>query len=304
MERRLNTRARSRSGSRSRSRSPGRRRDEQPRSHDRRRRNEELDNDSRLDSKKNSLKSVRLSDKPRSRSRDRDREFHRERKVAHSDRVNEPQDNESQSSNISEILRKNTSRRDASNSVMQGREVWGNVAKEEEEEKAKIEPEIPEEEKQKANFGLSGALAKDERTGNMVNGVLLKFTEPLDAAQPTKKWRFYVFKDQEVIETLHIHRQSSFLFGKDDRVADILIAHPSCSRQHAVVQFRRIDKKDESGRIVKIVKPYIMDLGSGNKTFLNGSEIEDARYYELLEKDCVKFGLSSREYVLLHDGSA
>jgi hypothetical protein len=27
------------------------------------------------------------------------------------------------------------------------------------------------------------------------------------------------------------------------------------------------------------------------------------RYYELLEKDCVKFGNSTREYVLLNEGS-
>ena len=184
------------------------------------------------------------------------------------------------------------------------REVWGNIAKEEEDEAAKRAAEIPEEEKVKANFGLSGALAKDENTGNMLNGVLLKWTEPLDASIPTKRWRFYVFKESEVVDTLHVHRQSAYLFGKDTRVADIAIAHPSCSKQHAVLQFRRVDKKDETGKVVKVVKPYIMDLASSNKTFLNGKEIEDSRYYELLEKDCLKFGFSTREYVLLHEDSA
>ena len=51
-------------------------------------------------------------------------------------------------------------------------QVWGNIAKEEEE---LIEQEMrkgPVVEKEKANFGLSGALAKDEVTGNMHNGNL------------------------------------------------------------------------------------------------------------------------------------
>jgi smad nuclear-interacting protein 1 len=76
------------------------------------------------------------------------------------------------------------------------------------------------EDKEKANFGLSGALAKDEVTGNVYNGVILKWTEPLDAKAPSRGWRMYVFKGDEVVETLHLHRQSAFLFGREARVAD------------------------------------------------------------------------------------
>ena len=47
-----------------------------------------------------------------------------------------------------------------------------------------------------------------------------------------------------------------------------------------------------------------MDLGSTHKTFMNGKEIEDSRYYELRERDSITFGGSSREYLLLHDSSA
>eukprot|EP01041_Mallomonas_annulata_P006622 gene6622-13412_t len=180
-----------------------------------------------------------------------------------------------------------------------GKPVWGNVPAEIEEEEARKAKEIPEEEKEKANFGLTGSLAKDLQTGNMYNGVLLKWTEPLDAARPTKNWRFYVFKGDEVIETMFIHRQSAYLVGRENLVADIVVAHPSCSKQHAVIQYRLIEQDNGS----KAVIPYIMDLESTNKTFLNGKAIEDSRYVELREKDCLKFGHSSREYVLLHDKS-
>ena len=47
-----------------------------------------------------------------------------------------------------------------------------------------------------------------------------------------------------------------------------------------------------------------MDLGSTHKTFINGEEIEDSRYYELRERDSITFGGSSREYLLLSDSSA
>ena len=52
-----------------------------------------------------------------------------------------------------------------------------------------------------------------------------------------------------------------------------------------------------------IVKPYLMYLGSTHKTFLNGTALEEARYYELKEKDCLTFAGSTREYILLHDSS-
>lgn len=44
-----------------------------------------------------------------------------------------------------------------------------------------------------------------------------------------------------------------------------------------------------------------MDLKSSNGTFLNGEKIESEKYIELIEGDVLKFGGSSREYVLLND---
>lgn len=87
---------------------------------------------------------------------------------------------------------------------------WGREV----EEAAPAESKVEEVEKEKANFGLTGALAKDEATGNMLNGVLLKFSEPLDSGMPDRYWRFYVFRDDEIIETLHVAKKSVFLFGK------------------------------------------------------------------------------------------
>eukprot|EP00095_Tigriopus_kingsejongensis_P004358 snap_masked-scaffold57_size444674-processed-gene-0.11 protein:Tk04358 transcript:snap_masked-scaffold57_size444674-processed-gene-0.11-mRNA-1 annotation:"smad nuclear interacting protein 1" len=154
----------------------------------------------------------------------------------------------------------------------------------------KTEPEV-EVEKQGPNFEVSGKLMEDTNT---FNGVVIKYSEPAEARRPKKRWRFYVFKGEESLPVLHLHRQSAFLMGKDRKIVDLPIDHPSCSRQHAVLQYRMVKSR---------VLPYIIDLGSSNGTFLNNQKIEAKRYYELREKDVLKFGFSSREYVLLHDQS-
>jgi smad nuclear-interacting protein 1 len=90
------------------------------------------------------------------------------------------------------------------------------------------------------------------------------------------------------------------MFGRERRIADIPTDHPSCSNQHAVIQFRRVRKDDE--RKAK-VRPYVIDLDSRNGTFVNGEKIEGSRYMELFERDMIKLGTSSREYILLNENS-
>jgi len=159
----------------------------------------------------------------------------------------------------------------------------------------------PEPPKDKPNFGLSGKLAEDT---NVYNGVVIKYSEPTEARKPNKKWRLYPFKGQEPLPMLPIHRQSAFLLGRERRAADIPIDHPSCSKQHAVFQFRVVPYQREDGRTGRRIRPYIIDLESANGTFVNNNKIDPKRYVELFEKDVLKFGFSSREYVLLHEGSS
>ena len=39
-------------------------------------------------------------------------------------------------------------------------------------------------------------------------------------------------------EPLPIHKQTCYFFGRERRVADIPTDHPSCSKQHAILQYR------------------------------------------------------------------
>merc|ERR1711997_939600 len=157
---------------------------------------------------------------------------------------------------------------------------------------SQTEKDEPGKEPKKPSMALSGKLMEDT---NVFNGVVINYSEPEEARKPKRRWRFYVFKGEETMPVMHIHRQSAYLIGKDRKIADIPVDHPSCSRQHAVLQYRMVNNK---------VKPYVIDLNSSNGTYLNNQKIDPQRYVELREKDVVKFGYSSREYVLLHEHSA
>lgn len=152
--------------------------------------------------------------------------------------------------------------------------------------------------KDKPNFEVSGKLAEETNT---YKGIVIKYAEPPEARKPKKRWRLYPFKGEESMKVMHIHRQSAYLLGRDRRVADIPIDHPSCSKQHAVLQFRLVNYTRENGSEGRRIRPYIIDLGAANGTYLNNKRIDAERYVELMEKDVLKFGFSTREYVVLTD---
>ncbi|KAI6183004.1 3-methylcrotonyl-CoA carboxylase 2 [Aphelenchoides bicaudatus] len=153
------------------------------------------------------------------------------------------------------------------------------------------------EEVSKPSFEVSGKLAGDTNT---FKGVVIKYNEPPEAAKPRLKWRLYPMKGEEVMQPVYIHRQSAYLVGRDRKIADFPVDHPSCSKQHAVFQYRSMpfERNGAQGRRTLL---YIIDLGSANGTYLNGDRIDPQRYYQLKEQDIVKFGYSQREYAVLHE---
>ncbi|KAL8931239.1 MAG: hypothetical protein Q9216_007249, partial [Gyalolechia sp. 2 TL-2023] len=83
-------------------------------------------------------------------------------------------------------------------------------------------------------------------------------------------------------------------------VADVPVEHPSCSKQHAVLQFRFVVRKDDEwGEKRGRVGLYVLDLDSANGTWLNGERVEGRRYVEVRHKDVLRWGNSEREYVVL-----
>ena len=161
-------------------------------------------------------------------------------------------------------------------------------------------PDASHVEKQKPNFKPTGLLAKE---ANTVAGTttVLKYHEPPESRKPPAKeqWRMYVFKKQDLIDTVYLYQRSAWLMGRDQAVTDLLLEHPSVSKQHAVMQFRHVTTTNEYGDKASKVKPYLIDLDSANGTKLNGNKIGASKFIELIDQDVVSFGDSEREYVLM-----
>ena len=157
-------------------------------------------------------------------------------------------------------------------------------------------------EKQKPNYGASGKLAAETNTVAGTD-IILKYNEPPEARKPSaaQQWRMYEFKgsNPDPLSTTELHTRSCWLFGRETAVVDFPIEHPSCSKQHAVIQFRYVEKRSEFGDKIGGVKPYIIDLESANGTKLNGERIQDKRFLEIKNGDMLGFGESTREYVVM-----
>lgn len=166
--------------------------------------------------------------------------------------------------------------------------------------------------------------------------MILKFHEPVDGAVPDpadgdKEWCLFEFRNDTIVDEgrqpLLLAGKSVFLIGTDPTVCDFVINEDpemleqhctselteSIAGQHCVIQFREVFKERQLSQeeMVKrgdfqtvvqerIVKPFLMDLESKGKTHMNGECVEPAKYYELLEKDVLRFGLDvSREFVVM-----
>ncbi|KAF5592075.1 PML1 subunit of the RES complex [Fusarium subglutinans] len=163
--------------------------------------------------------------------------------------------------------------------------------------------EAPEKPKEKPNFGSTGVLAAASNSVAQADGttVTLKYHEPSEARKPSPRdvWKLFVFKGQDIVDTIELSSRSCWLIGREMSVVDLPAEHPSISKQHAVIQFRYVEKRNEFGDKIGKVKPYLIDLESANGTVLNDSKIPDSRYLELRDKDMIQFGHSTREYVIM-----
>jgi smad nuclear-interacting protein 1 len=161
----------------------------------------------------------------------------------------------------------------------------------------------PEKPKEQPNFGTTGHLAAASNAVAQADGttITLKYHEPAEARKPNPRdeWKLFVFKGSDIVDTVELGSRSCWLVGRELAVVDLPAEHPSVSKQHAVIQFRFVEKKNEFGDRVGKVKPYLLDLESANGTKLNGNKVPESRYLELRDGDLVRFGDSTRDYVFV-----
>lgn len=102
---------------------------------------------------------------------------------------------------------------------------------------------------------------------------------------PCHHYSLEVLKDGSIIDQFDVYKKGAYMFGRVD-LCDFVLEHPTISRFHAVIQF----KSNGDG--------YIYDLGSTHGTFINKNEVKKKAYVELHVGDVIRFGHSSRLYIL------
>ncbi|KAK3537691.1 hypothetical protein QTP70_017905 [Hemibagrus guttatus] len=123
----------------------------------------------------------------------------------------------------------------------------------------------------------------------------LPYTEPPWAEVPGVSYTFELLKNGAILDTVPLTQQSYFVVGRLP-VCDISLEHPSISRYHAVVQYR--GKAGDTGVVGEELGFYIFDLGSTHGTFVNKNKIPPKTYIRLHVGHVLKFGGSTRLFIL------
>ncbi|KAI8678338.1 FHA domain-containing protein [Fusarium keratoplasticum] len=271
--------------------------DQKPKEKDRRSRHSDRDSgrrDRRRSRDRRDRRRSRTPDAPRrrSRSRDRDRDRTREhrRHRSRDDRGSRRSRRDEDDGDNKQVAKRSPVRRSG-------------PLPSQEDSFAITNGEEPEKPKEKPNYGTTGVLAAASNSVAQADGlsITLKYHEPAEARKPSPRdqWRLFVFKGGDIVDTIDLGARSCWLVGREMAVVDLPAEHPSISKQHAVIQFRYTEKRNEFGDKIGKVKPYLIDLESANGTVLNDEKVPDSMYLELRDKDMMQFGHSTREYVIM-----
>uniref|UniRef100_A0A8C9YLK3 Solute carrier family 4 member 1 adaptor protein n=1 Tax=Sander lucioperca TaxID=283035 RepID=A0A8C9YLK3_SANLU len=104
-----------------------------------------------------------------------------------------------------------------------------------------------------------------------------------------------ILKNGTIVDTVPLTQKSYFVVGRLP-VCDVSLEHPSISRYHAIIQYRRQAGGGES--VGEERGFYVHDLGSTHGTVVNKNKIPPKTYIRLRVGHVLKFGGSTRLFIL------
>lgn len=120
-----------------------------------------------------------------------------------------------------------------------------------------------------------------------------EYQEPSWSCKPTENYYFECIKSGTQLDNINLNDKSFYVVGRYYS-CDIQLEHPSLSRFHAVFQYT--DGEQSNQHTQKGF--YIYDLNSTHGTFVNKKKIESKQYIFLKIGSCIKFGGSTRLFIL------
>ncbi|XDV43675.1 hypothetical protein PO909_012114 [Leuciscus waleckii] len=121
------------------------------------------------------------------------------------------------------------------------------------------------------------------------------YAEPPWGSVPDISYSFELLKNGAILDAVPLTQRSYFVVGRLP-VCDVSLEHPSISRYHAVVQYRGTAGQD--GGLGEDKGFYAYDLGSTHGTFVNKNKIPPKTYIRLRVGHVIKFGGSTRLFIL------
>nr|CAB3266293.1 kanadaptin [Phallusia mammillata] len=130
----------------------------------------------------------------------------------------------------------------------------------------------------------------------------LEYTKPTWSISSTtvdEPYSLEVLRAGAIIDKIELTDHEFFVFGRLPE-CNITLEHPSISRHHAILQFGAPKSQDENVEFQKDGSAgfYLFELGSTHGTFLNKAKVPQGKYYRLKVGHMIKFGNSTRTYIL------
>jgi len=139
---------------------------------------------------------------------------------------------------------------------------------------------------------LSTPLETDDQPEPQIE---LLYTPPPWSTPPQTPYFFEVREGDQIVDKIPVNVKGHYLIGRLP-ICDIVADDATCSRQHAIVQFRPGDPDQFTGQRTDEV--YIYDLGSTSGTYVNGMPLQAKAYYPLYKGDILQFGQYACAFVL------
>lgn len=123
----------------------------------------------------------------------------------------------------------------------------------------------------------------------------LPYTEPPWGRVARIPYALEILKNGVIVDSVPLTQQGYFVVGRLP-LCDVSLEHPSISRYHAVLQYR--GESGEAGEVGEEAGFYVYDLSSTHGTFVNKNKIPPKTYIRLKVGHVVKFGGSTRLFIL------
>nr|XP_014284595.1 kanadaptin isoform X2 [Halyomorpha halys] len=136
--------------------------------------------------------------------------------------------------------------------------------------------------------GPSAVELKPEPISNFPS---LPYSEPNWKGLPNDDYFLEELKSGVIQRRMNLRKKSFVVFGRIDS-CDVVMAHPTVSRYHAVLQYRGVPDGDLDKGF------YLYDLDSTHGTFLNKGRLKPKIYARIKVGHMIKFGCSTRFFLL------